>query len=116
MKELKDARDLIKKGHFGDYKILAFRNIPGKRSYDYGDNLFEFLEFCKTALPESANYDFAGVEKLSLEDRRAVYYLYPHIKKGKADFLLIYNKPAFKKEGYRLYKKLDNFRFILERI
>ncbi len=110
------ARDLIKKGNLHDYRALIARDATGKKSYTYGDYLFEFLNFCKNALPKSADYNFIGIEEFSLRERRAVYYLYPHIKKEKASFVLVFNNPGFKRKGYVLYKKLDNFRFILKRI
>jgi len=110
------ARDLIKKGHLHDYKTLIARDAAGKKSYTYGDYFFDFLSFCENTLPESADYELLGIEKFSLRERRAVYYLYPHIKKEKASFLLVFNEPGFKKKGYVLYKKLDDFRFILKRI
>lgn len=119
------ARDLIKKRYFNDYRILLSCDEASKRSYIYGDDLFEFIDFCKDALPKSSNYNFISLEKPylesidleepSLEYRRAIYYLYPHIKKKKADFLLVFNKPGFRKKEYTLYKRLDNFSFILRR-
>lgn len=107
-------RDLIKRGDLIDYKALIARDATGKKSYIYGDHLFEFLNFCKEALPKSADYNFVGIEEFSLRERRAIYYLYPHIKAEKAGFLLVFNKPGFRRKGYVLYKRLDNFRFILK--
>ena len=110
------ARDLIKKGHLHDYKTLIARDAAGKKSYTYGDYFFDFLSFCENTLPGSSDYELLGIEEFSLRERRAVYYLYPHIKKEEASFLLVFNEPGFKKKGYVLYKKLDDFRFILKRI
>lgn len=109
------TRDLIKRSDFRDYKALIIRDASGKRSYTYGDCLFEFLDFCKGNLPEFASYDLIGIEGLSLAQRRAIYYLYPYTKKENANFLLVFNKSGFKKDGYALYRKLDNSRFILKR-
>lgn len=86
-------RDLIKKGDLHDYRVLIARDAAGKKSYTYGDYLFEFLDYHKNTLPEYADYNLVGIEEFSLEERRAVYYLYPHIKKEKANFLLVFNKP-----------------------
>ena len=110
------ARDLFKKKYLNDYRILIARNEEGKRSYTYGDHLFEFLSFCKAALPAPAGYGLIGIEEGSLDSRRTIYYLYPHLKSEDADYLLIFNKPDFKKTGYILYKRLDNSRFILKRV
>ena len=112
------ARDLFRKGYLADYKILALRDEEGKRSYTYGDYLFEFLKFCKFELPSSADYDIVGIEENSLDARRAIYYLYPHphIKRGDALFLLVFNSSGFNRRGYLLYKKLDSSRYILKRV
>lgn len=109
------ARDLLRKGYLNDYQILIGRDEEGKRSYTYGDYVFEFLSFCESSLPSQAGYELIGIEEGSLDSRRAIYYLYPHIKKGGADYLLVFNRPDFRKTGYILYKKLDNSRFILRR-
>ena len=37
------ARDLIKGGNLRDYKALIARNAAGRKSYIYGDYLFDFL-------------------------------------------------------------------------
>lgn len=110
------TRDLLRKGDFNDYKILIARDAPGKKSYTYGDSLFEFLRFSEKALPKNTDYKLVGIEEFSLSQRRAVYHLYPCIETKSPRFLLVFNKPAFKQRGYGLYKKLDNSRFILRRI
>jgi hypothetical protein len=109
-------RDLIKKGDLGDYKALIARDAAGKKSYTYGKSLFEFLNFCEKILPKYADYNLVGIEEFSLKERRAVYHLYPHMKKKNASFLLVFNKPGFKRKGYVLYKVLDHSRFILRRV
>lgn len=109
-------RDLIKRGDLYDYKALIARDATGKKSYTYGDRLFKFLSFCKNILPKSANYDLVGIEEFSLRERRAIYYLYPHIKKEKPSFLLVFDRPGFKRRGYVLYRELDNSTFILKHI
>ncbi|MBI4974676.1 MAG: hypothetical protein HZC19_02570, partial [Candidatus Omnitrophica bacterium] len=105
-----------KKKYLNGYRILIARNEEGKRAYTYGEGLFEFLSFCKSSLPSLASYDLVGIEAGSLDSRRSIYYLYPHIKIENADYLLVFNKPDFKKTGYNLYKRLDNSRFILKRV
>ncbi len=108
-------RDLFYKKYSEYYKTLLLRNAYGKSSYIYGDYFFEYLNFCKKNIPVSATYGLIGIESLSLDDRRAVYYLYPRIKSGEGDYLLVFDQPGYRQDGYRLFKEIDNRRFILER-
>lgn len=109
-------RDLIGHKHFRDYKTLLARDEEGKRSYVYGDCLFEFLRFCKNKLPEKAKYDLVGMKEFSIAKVRSVYFLYPHLKTDDADFLLVYEEPGYERDGYKTFDKLDNARFILKKI
>ena len=106
-------RDLTKKKYLKEYAVLLSRDTTGKASYTYGDNLFEFLRFCKASLPEGSSYDTVGITDLDF--RRAVYYLYPHVRVDGAAYLLIFDKPVFTRPGYALFKELDQSRFIMKR-
>ena len=108
-------RDLFVRGYFEDYKNLAKKNAEEKRSYAYGDYLFNFLEFSKKSLPEGANFGLVGIDELSLDGRRSIYYLYPYVKRDNPNFILVFKKAGFRKNGYKLYRKLDNASFILKR-
>ena len=108
------VRDLTKKKYFKDYKVLLSRDAAGKAAYTYGDRFFEFLKFCEKSLPSGVDYDLAGIK--DLDWRRAVYYLYPHLKKDKAPYVLVFDEPGYVQEGYAMFKELDSSRFILKRI
>ena len=110
------TRDLFVKGYFKEYKTLALKDSQGKASFTYGKRLFDFLNFCKENLPQSAGYDFIGIKEPTIAGRRAIYYLYPHVKNRNARFLLVFEKPGFKRNGFKLFKKLDSSRFILKRM
>lgn len=109
------ARDLFKKGDLKDYKILARSGEEKKRSYVYGRYFYELLSLAKNRMPPEAFYDFAGIDDLSLESRRGIYYLYPCLKSENPVYMLVYEKPNFKKDGYYLYDGLDDKRFMLKR-
>ena len=109
-------RDLTKGKYLKEYKVLLSRDAIGKASYTYGDHFFEFLEFCKKTLPDNADYDLTGVDEASVDFRRAIYYLYPHFKKDAAQYVLVFDKPGYAKDGYMLFKELDPSRFVLKRI
>lgn len=111
-------RDLTKGGGFKEYKALLSRNAEGKVSYVYGDRLFEFLKFSKANLPKGAAYDTVGTElsvRDSADSRRAVYYLYPHMKVSGAEYLLVFDMPGYIRPGYDIFKVLDDRRFILHK-
>ena len=109
-------RDLTKAKYLKEYKVLLSRDATGKASYTYGDRLFEFLKFCNGSLPDGTSYDMAGVEDLSLDYRRAIYYLYPHLNKTEAEYILVFDKPGYTKNGYIPFKELDPSRFVLKRM
>ena len=108
------ARELFRKGHLYDYAELATRSLEGKRSYVSEDRFYEFLVFCNARLPESASYRLLGVDPVSHAQRRASYYLYPHLEEGGAGFVLVYDEPAAPKEGYEVFAILDDTRYILK--
>ena len=96
-----------------DYRALFSMPLEGKRAYITGKKLYEFIDFSNARLPGNASYRLMGVEDGSLDQRRAIYYLYPHIQKDNADFLLVF-KGAHDIEGrYRIFAELDSERRIL---
>ena len=115
------VRELVKsrsQDSLKDYITLASRSLEGKRSYVTGDKFYEFISFCDKKLPARASYKWFGVDDLTLEERRATYYLYPHLKKkGGADFILVYMsaEPESIKRGYELFARLDDSRYILKK-
>jgi hypothetical protein len=82
------ARELFVKKNINDYKALLARTLEGKHAYVTGDKLYEFLIYCESKMPENSTYKIAGLEEGDLESRRAVYYLYPHLKSADADFII----------------------------
>ena len=109
------ARDLFRKGYIRDYRALIKRDAEGKRSYTYGDRFYEFLKFAKSTIQGKSDYEFVGVDDGSLASRRGIYYLYPCLKKEGPEYLLVYNVPGYRRDGFSLYAKLDNERFILKK-
>ena len=110
------ARELfLKNGHFYDYKELLSRSLDGKRSYVTGDEFYKFLVFCNEKLPRGSIYEWVGIEEGDLAKRRAAYYLYPHLEKKDAEFILIYDKPGFGKDGYKPFAALDERRYLIKK-
>ena len=108
-------RDLVFKGGFKKYASLFKASRYGKYEIVYGKSLFEFLAFVKESVPENSKYAFSGIEPLSLEWRRAIYYLYPMMASDRAEYILVFEKPSYTVSGYELLRKLDDGRFILRR-
>ena len=115
------VRELVKsrtQDSLKDYRVLLSRLSEGKRSYVTGDKFYEFIVFCNKNLTKGASYKWLGVEDLTIEERRATYYLYPHIKKKDGtDFILVYlaNEPPSVFMEYKLFAKLDDSRYILKK-
>jgi len=84
-------RNLVRKGYINHYKILLSRDVDGKRSYAYGDQLYEFLKYCKSSMPEGSTYDIIGIIEGSIDQRRIAYYLYPDLCAKDAKYLLIFD-------------------------
>ena len=78
-------------------------------------NCMDLLKFAKNNIPENASYKFSGVNELSIQGRRGVYYKYPALKKENPEYIIVYDKPGFKKDGFRIFQKLDNGRFLLKK-
>ena len=109
------VRELFIKTNMNDYKVLVARSVEGKRSYVTGDELYSFIEFCKKNTPERASYAIVGFDDGAIEKRRAAYYLYPRVEARDGDFLFVYKSPGFAREGYGIFMKLDDMRYILKK-
>jgi len=109
-------RPYIKKDLYGEYSSLFNRPLEGKRALITGERLYEFILFCDKAMPAGSSYDIAGLEKEPLDERRAVYYLYPHLKRpDDPDYILVYDLEGFARGGYVPYRRLDQTRRIIKR-
>lgn len=89
-------KNLIFKGYLKDY--IELLNRPGleeKRAYVTGDALYGEIKFCKANLPEGATFGYKGIVEGSLADRRIRYYLYPHLKSDRPDYLIIFDGKQF---------------------
>jgi len=109
------VRDFFLKGNVKSYEVLLSRTAEGKRSYVTGDRLYEFLTFCRSAIPENATYLSKGLEKDSIDERRAVYYLYPMMESNDPDYIIVFDITYAPDRNYIIHKKLDDLRYILKR-
>ncbi|MFH1996340.1 MAG: hypothetical protein ABIJ27_04995 [Candidatus Omnitrophota bacterium] len=108
------GRELLYKGTFKTYRELSSRSLDAKRSYVTGDRFYEFLMFCRERLPAGSSYRWEGVLYGSIEQRRALYYLYPCLEKEKPEYLLVYNGPGQPAGAGGVFAKLDETRCIIK--
>ena len=105
-----------KKGEYEQFFDLAKKDLEGKRAYLMGDELFEFAEFCQDNVPAGSKYKLTGLEDLSVEKVRLVYYLYPMRPSDEDyDYVLVYGRPEYEEEGFEKLSELNKSAFILKK-
>lgn len=109
------TRELFHKGQFKEYKTLLGLSLEGKHSHITGKELYELIALASGTIPEGATYKLVGLEPGSLEQRRAAYYLYPAVEAEDPGYIIVYNVPGYKAEGYFQVGKLDDVRVILKK-
>jgi hypothetical protein len=109
-------RPFFKKDLIRDYSNLYRLSTEGKKAYVTGPRLYEFISVCNQSMPGSASYEIVGIEKNSLEHRRARYYLYPNVEKEDPEFILVYGTKNYERKGYKTLKILDMGGYILRRV
>ena len=109
------ARDFYKHKLFGEYVTLMRSDYDGKYAVTYGKNLYRFLKFSKTVLPEEASFRLEGIKAFSIDSRRTIYYLYPALNKENPEYILVYNRRGFQMDGYKMCESLNSADFILKR-
>ncbi len=109
------VRPYIKKDLLKEYGELSSRPLEGKRAYVTGEDLYKFIQSCKEALPGASSYEIAGLEERPHDERRAIYYLYPHVIKPDPDYILVYDKAGFSRAGYYVFMQFDNKRYMLKK-
>jgi hypothetical protein len=110
------VRELFVKGQVTEYRTLLPLSLEGKHSHLTGDGFYELIMFADKKMPADATYKLIGVDEGSIEVRRSAYYLYPHVEKDDADFLIIFNKSGDAAyAGYDIFERLDNTRRVLKK-
>jgi len=107
------VRELVVKKNMNDYRTLFSLSLENKHAYITGKRLYEFIDFARARLPEGSSYKLIGIENGSIDQRRAVYYLYPRLQKDDADFLLVFDASVDVTGRYRDFAGLDSARRIL---
>lgn len=109
------VRPYFKKDLLGEYRLLARASAEEKHALITGKGLYELIELYTHSIPPPSTYWLIDIEPGSLEYRRAVYYLYPHIEWREAEFIIVSQTKAVAVPGYEPFKSLDAERYILRK-
>lgn len=111
-------KNLFCKGYVKDYAaLLKLPDLEAKRSFVTGGRLYELIKFCKENLPQDARFGYAGIDEMSLSDRRVRYYLYPSIKADNPDYIIVYDSSVkYDVRKWSEYRHLDDTRYILRKV
>lgn len=105
-----------KSGQYSDLKYLSSRGYNEKVRYIAGDRLSEILAFCRDDFPGGATYDISGLERFSITDVRARYYLWPHRRSSEnPDFMIIFGARGKMPAGYEEHVSLPGAGSVLVR-
>ena len=110
------ARELFIKGAMREYRALFPLTLEGKRLRVTGERFYEFLAFANKNMPEGGSYKLAIPENQEIGKVRAAYYLYPHMEKEGADFLLAFDSPHAHPKGYAPFMELDENTYMLRKM
>ena len=110
---------LVREDKDGQYRMLKYfdTHSPEERvSFLVGDDLYDFLVFCRKNISPGATYELLGFEEFSIKEVRARYLLWPLKSVAEdPDFMIVYGEPARKVPGYKEYRTYGNTGLILAR-
>ena len=110
---------LIREDKDGQYRFLMHlysADHADKVRFLMGNELYDFLVFCKENIPEYATYKISGFEKFSIYEVRARYFLWPIRSVDKnADFEIFFKKHVKTLPGYEEYKDYKGIGYIYRR-
>lgn len=109
-------RPYFKQELFKTYKDLLPLSLEEKRAYVTGKEFYDYLMSCKELMDAGSAYAIAGLEKNSIESRRAAYYMYPNIMASGADFMLVYKSKNIPKDGYLIFKEFGPDKYLLRKV
>ena len=105
-----------KSDQYRELRYLYAHNSAENARYIAGEDLYDFLVFCKDNIPTGFTYRLSGFQKFSIDEMRARYFLWP-LKSiaDNPDFIIVYGGKGEKVPGYKVFMKFDNKGCILER-
>lgn len=109
------VRPYCKKGLIEEYRKLASLSADGRRAFVTGEDLYDYIKFCNSAMPQLSTYRIIGLEEKPLEERRSIYYLYPNTEAPLPEFILVYGVKNFTEKNYAMFKSLNSQKYILKK-
>ena len=109
-----------KPGQYSDLGYLySHRDYNQRVKYVFGNELYDFLAFCKRVLPEKATYGIGGVSKFDFDEVKTRYLLWPlKVVLENPDFIIFYHPGPLPPQvnGYSLFKQYNNSGYILAKV
>jgi len=104
---------IIRENKAGQYSGLRYlyshRDYNQRVKYVFGNDLYDFLVFCKSLLPDKATYGIGGSNgKLSYDEVKARYFLWPLKMVSVNPDFIIFHRPqplVLQFDGYSLFQK-----------
>jgi len=108
---------LIKQNKRGEYiqlKFLYTHNDAERKRFIMGQDLYDFVDYCKEQIPAGKTYKFVGIEGLDMV--RARYMLWPAIMDPfDPEFVLLYKSNEVVPGGYGVLKKVNDAEVIFKK-
>ncbi|RKY42848.1 MAG: hypothetical protein DRP85_01415 [Candidatus Makaraimicrobium thalassicum] len=110
---------LLREDKDGQYRSLGYlyaHPYSGKVGYLMGDELYDFLVFCRQHIPGGSTCELLGFKRFSISEMRARYFMWPvrNVEKG-ADFKIICGEGDIAAPGYKEHRKYDGAGRLLAR-
>lgn len=105
-----------KQGQYSDLGYLYSHPDYNQRvKRVFGNDLYDFLVFCKGLLPQNKTYSIGGIDKLDFDEVKARYFLWPlEMVEVNPDFIIFYRRePSGQENGYGLFRKYKDSGYIL---
>lgn len=111
-------KNLFIKGYIRNYaELIKAGTLEEKHAVVSGKSLYDLFSAFKTSVPTGATFGYDGIAAMSIEDRRAMYYLYPNLKSDDPQYLIVFNGDIEPDgQNWKMFIKLDNNRYVLKRI
>src|SRR3989338_6965394 len=91
------------------YRCLLNNNLEGRRAAVNYYDFYRFIVLCDNDIPKDEDVAWVFNKKdaalSSSLAMRAHYYLLPRIFRRQANYILVYEIPGYKREGYEVYKE-----------
>ena len=99
---------LVREDKDGQYRMIGelYRSSDAEKTGTvYGAGFYDFLVFCRNAMPADATYEIRGFDKYSIDEVRARYFLWPmRSDTRRPDFEIVYGRGQSVPAGYRKFK------------